>query len=75
MIGLNLITNYGLQITILPDGANVDYERSEVKPQLVVGGIYLITGRFLATVGGWGKKISIGIVSMNMYIFLIIHPF
>jgi hypothetical protein len=29
--------------------ANVDYENSEVKPELVVGGIYLVTGRILAT--------------------------
>jgi hypothetical protein len=29
---------------------NVVCEKSEVKPQLVVGGIYLVTGRILATV-------------------------
>ena len=45
--------NFGFTIYV---GTNVDSEKSEVKPQLVVGGIYLITGRFLATVGGWGKK-------------------
>jgi hypothetical protein len=48
--------NYELRITNY-DCANVDYEKSEVKPQLIVGGIYLITGRFLETVGGWGKKL------------------
>jgi hypothetical protein len=42
--------NFGFTIF---DGTNVDCEKSEVKPQLVVGGIYLITGRILATVGDW----------------------
>ena len=39
---------------------NVVCEKIEVKPQLVVGGIYLVTGRFLATVGDWGNKIVPG---------------
>jgi hypothetical protein len=49
--------NYELRITNY-DLTNVDSEKSEIKPQLVTGGIYLITGRFLATVGGWGTKIK-----------------
>jgi hypothetical protein len=38
------------------DLANVDCGKSEIKPQLVVGGIYLVTGRILATVGGSNAK-------------------
>jgi hypothetical protein len=57
---LSLITNYEHRIPstecqqILK--TKVNPEISEIKPQLVVGGIYLITGRILATVGDWGKN-------------------
>ena len=34
----------------------VNPEKSEIKPQLVVSGIFLITGRILATVGGSDAK-------------------
>lgn len=47
--------NFGFKIF---DWTNVGCEVSEIKPQLVVGGIFLITGRILATVGGAGAKLK-----------------
>jgi hypothetical protein len=41
---------------MLLDEANVGYEKSEVKPQLVVGSKNFVVGRFLATVGESSAK-------------------
>jgi hypothetical protein len=47
--------NYGLRNTNYI-ATNVVCGKGEVKPQLVVGSKNFVVGRFLATVGGWGKN-------------------
>jgi len=46
---------WGRKVSYKTDRRYLKFE-NEVKPQLVVGGTYLITGRILATVGDWGKN-------------------